>query len=182
MITVLKMSELDNQLLREIDDFWVKSFGYDPVAEDEEVEIEQGWTLVILQDEHSNEVLAVAALSNEYIGFNDSNHCVTGIISMASKYERRGNGKRLLQAIQKHLVLTNTVGVGFCKRSVSPFYEKCGFSVSQNLVAKFREGDGDKLCSHPDGDEDVIFYNDRDKLRLRLEHDLRGVAIVDEFW
>jgi hypothetical protein len=38
------------------------------------------------------------------------------------------------------------------------------------------------LLLHPDGDEDVIFYNDINKLQSKLESELQGFAVVEEFW
>ena len=109
---------------------------------------------------------------------------VQGILNVVAAVKGQGYGRAVMAAVYEWLISENCTGVGFTKREVSPFYERCGYQVARDLVERFREDDpdDDTVWPHPDGDEDVFYVNDYANLFQTILSTPNELAFVPEFW
>ena len=177
------MSSVSQPLLRNIDELWTNTFNWQPVPDDEEVEADPEANLFLLRSDNNEKILATAVIKPYDIRFNGTTYPVQGILNVVSGVKKQGYGRMVMEAVKEWLIAEQTTGMGFAKRSVSKFYSQCGYQVEKDLVERFREEAKDgTLNSHPDGEEDVIYVNDRANLVQTILSKPNRWAYIPEFW
>ncbi|MEM9502698.1 MAG: GNAT family N-acetyltransferase [Cyanobacteria bacterium P01_E01_bin.43] len=178
------LSTLTQPLLRTLDALWTDAFGWQPLPDDEEVEVDPAEHLFLLQSEDEARVLATAVVKRFDVTFTGVAYPVQGILNVVAAVKGQGYGQAVMAAVHEWLLSEGHTGMGFTKREVSPFYERCGYQVARDLVERFREDDldNDAVRPHPDGDEDVLYVNDYGNLIQTILSTPNEFALVPEFW
>lgn len=179
----IPISSVSQPLLRAIDELWADAFNWQLVPDDEEVEADPKASLFLLRSDNNEEILATAVVKPFDIRFDGTTYPVQGILNVVSAVKRQGYGRMVMEAVKEWLIAEQTTGLGFAKRSVSGFYSQCGYKVEKDLVERFREEARDgTLNPHPDGEEDVIYVNDRANLIQTILSKPTRWAYIPEFW
>ena len=177
------ISSISQILLRSVDELWAEAFNWQPIPDGEEVEADPEASLFLLQSDNTKEVLATAVVKPFEVCFAGHLYSVQGILNVVSAVHRQGYGRIVMAAVKEQLVSEGQTGLGFSKRNVSPFYERCGYKVERDLVERFRErGAESTVSAHPDGDEDVIYVNDYANLVQTILSHPNDWAYIPEFW
>lgn len=178
------LSTLPQSLLRTLDALWTDAFGWQPLPDDEAVEVDPAEQLFLLRSEDETRVLATAVVKRFDVKFAGVAYPVQGILNVVVAVKDQGYGRAVMVAVHEWLISENCTGVGFTKREVSPFYERCGYQVARDLVERFREEDpdDDTVRPHPDGGEDVFYVNDYANLFQAILSTPNELAFVPEFW
>ena len=171
-------------LLRTIDALWTDAFSWQPLPDDEEVEVDPAEHLFLLRSDDQTRVLATAVAKRFDMKFAGVAYPVQGILNVVAAVKGHGYGRAVMAALHEWLLSENQTGVGFTKRAVSPFYERCGYQVARDLVERFREEDpdNDAVRPHPDGDEDILYVNDHAELIQAILSKPNELVLVPEFW
>lgn len=179
----IPISSVPQPLLRAIDELWTDAFNWQPVPNDEEVEADPEASLFLLRSDNNEEILATAVVKSFNIRFDGTTYPVQGILNVVSAVKKQGYGRMVMEAVKEWLIAEQTTGLGFAKRSVSGFYSQCGYQVEKDLVERFREEAEDgTLTPHPDGEEDVIYVNERANLIQTILRKPTCWAYIPEFW
>ena len=179
----IPISSVSQPLLRAIDELWTDAFNWQPVPDDEEVEADPEANLFLLRSDNNDRILATAVVKPFKIRFDGTTYPVQGILNVVSAVKKQGYGRMVMEAVKEWLIAEQTTGLGFAKRSVSGFYSQCGYKVGKDLVERFREEVEDgTLNPHPDGEEDVIYVNDRVNLIQTILSKPTCLAYIPEFW
>ena len=177
------ISSVPQPLLRTIDELWTDAFNWQPVPDDEEVESDPEASLFLLRSDDNKHVLATAVVKPFDVRFAGVTYQVQGILNVVAAVQKQGYGRMVMAAVKELLIAERQTGLGFAKRGVSEFYSRCGYRVERDLVERFREEAADRtLRPHPDGEEDVIYVNDRAGLIQTILSKPDEWACVPEFW
>ena len=177
------LSTIPQPLLRTIDALWTDAFGWQPVPDEEEVEVDPTADLFLLLSDDGRRVLATAVVKRFDVQFAGLVYPVQGILNVVASVRSQGYGRAVMAAVREWLVTEGQTGLGFAKRGVSEFYARCGYQVERNLVERFREAcPGGTVRPHPDGDEDVFYVNDHGNLIWTILSHSSEWAVVPEFW
>lgn len=177
------LTSIPQSLLRTIDELWTDAFGWQPVPADEEVEVDPTASLFLLRSDDETNILATAVVTPFYVDFTGIRYPVQGILNVVAAVQGQGYGRTIMAAVKEWLISENQTGMGFAKRSVSPFYTRCGYEVERDLVERFREECSESTVRpHPDGDEDIFHTNDYANLIQKILSSPDKLAVVPEFW
>ena len=179
----IPISSVPQPLLRTIDELWTEAFNWQPVPDDEEIEADPEASLFLLRSDNNEKILSTAVVKPFDIRFDGTTYPVQGILNVVSAVKKQGYGRMVMEVVKEWLIAEQTIGLGFTKRSVSGFYSQCGYKVEKDLVERFREEAEDgTFHSHPDGEEDVIYVNDRANLIQTILSQPTCLAYIPEFW
>ncbi len=114
-------------------------------------------TFFIITDEER--ILAAGRLRPIELDFLETTYFILGVADIVAVEKGKGYGRALIEAVHARLIETEMTGVGFCRPSKSPFYEKMGFNIAKDLVERFvyKEFIG---VGHS---EDVLYVNGKDR-------------------
>ena len=111
----------------------------------------------ILKNEEGN-ILSLARIHTEFkIRISQNIYIFHELVGLVSKEEQKGFGKILLQYIINNLQNRGIETIGFCEKSLRPFYQKVGIDIlpdQANYLQEFEKGlwvpssDDDILCIH----------------------------------
>ena len=75
------------------------------------------------------------------------------------------------------------MGIGFCLRKNTLFYEKCNFFVEKDLINKFiyKDASGNSHLN-PDEDDDVIYFNDKYSLIQNIVSSPKAKIFIPFWW
>ena len=88
----IPISSVPQPLLRSIDELWTDAFGWEPVPDDEEVEVDPEASLFLLRSDNEEEILATAVVKPFDIRFDGTIYPVQGILNVVSAVKKQGYG------------------------------------------------------------------------------------------
>lgn len=128
-------------------------------------------------------ILSIARLRQTKITFMGKKYDVLGIGDMVSVTERRGYGKKVMGAIHKYAQSRKEICFGYCKRINSPFYQKSGFKIINNLVRRFIYINSDGKVVKNSFDNDLIVHpKDKNFIAMLLKNSKEKVLLEHPFF
>jgi len=137
----------------------------------------------ILIDEN-NKIVAFARLHDVNLEFLGKGYNILGLATLISIDRGKGHGKKLTLEMKKYIQKINKTGIGFCNKTLTEFYRKCGFGIIPDGTLRFRyKNDEDKLIKDPWGGGDVIYLESKDGLiKEILTHPNEKVISYRQHW
>ncbi len=85
-------------------------------------------------------------------------YVIHGVVEVISNVKGNGYGKVVVSAIRDYMIQNNLNGFGFCMSRVKGFYQKCGFSIAEDISQRFIYRTKEKDITNQNGQ--IIFYQD----------------------
>lgn len=183
IVQIIKEKDLPQEEAINIVQIWTNAFGDGKkIDENKKIKFKKEELFFIIRDQ-KNEILAVGCLKSVNIKFLKKVYQIKGIGGIVSLIQGKGYGKILMQEIRKYLEKKNFMGIGFCTRKNNPFYKKCNFFVEDDLIHRFvYKNDNGDLHHNPDGDDDVLYFNDKYSLIQQIISSPKAKVYIPFWW
>ena len=116
---------------------------------------------------NGNELAAFGRLHDIAVQFRGEQYPILGIATIVALKKRRGYGRSLMEKMKEYIESTGKTTFGFCRSSISEFYEKCGFSIIKGGDSRFVYTDNQNPASSPQG-VDVLYLAGNDGLIAQM--------------
>jgi predicted GNAT family N-acyltransferase len=134
---------------------------------------------------NTRKILAFARLHDISLKFLGKTYSIFGFATLIAAIRGQGYGQKLTLAIKNYILDRGKTCIGFCNKSLTPYYEKLGFKGIKDGVKKFRyeEPSGNLVPDKWEGKADVIYLEGKDKLVEKLINDPNQIALINRhFW
>ncbi|MBI4176681.1 MAG: GNAT family N-acetyltransferase [Candidatus Aenigmarchaeota archaeon] len=179
MLLSRKGIELSDDVISNICGIWTKAFGLKANGPADRKQFDNNQFFMVSEKKRILSVGRVIPVRG--VLFNGRAYSILGIGGIVSVMKGKGHGSQLMHAIHDYLAKSKQTGIGFCRKGVAPFYEKCGFKtapIANRFVYTNPEGklmlderSTDVLyVSGKDSFIEIVLANPREKIMLPCPH------------
>ena len=181
-IKTIRGKNLSNGKAKEIDKIFQKEFPGNEPVNPKRPKLFSNDIFFIVEDS-KNKILSVGRLKPIKIKFLGITYKIQRIADVVSVMKRKGYGKIVMTAMRKYLDKTNQTGIGFCRRTNSIFYKKCGFIIAKKLAKRFLYKNPKGQLIKNKGDDDVIYFDEKNNFVEKvLYYPKEKVIIPGKHW
>ena len=140
------------------------------------------WTaqyFLVRQDSH---LVAFGRLITVNLLFHDFLYQVLGITTVISIEKHVGYGSILMKKMKDYIVKSKKTAIGFCPRTITPFYSACGYSILEKGSDRFIYLN-DEDIPVPGKSSDLIYVHGKDMIiDLLLQYPDEKITAYRKQW
>ncbi len=177
IVTVKNGEDISQKLALEIKSLQAKAFGSSAIDKKKKYSFEHA--ICFLLRNEKGKLVSVGIIREKKMKYLGKVYKIMSIGGVASNPKGKGYGKIIMQAIVKYLKNNKLTGLGFCKKSNSPFYKKSGLEIADNVENRFCAVEQDNLYNN---NCDALYVSGKDKFMEKVQAHKRAKVYLKRFF
>lgn len=123
----------------------------------------ENWEKIYFLAKDANRLVAFGRLHDVDVTFRSETYSIFGIATVIALEKGKGYGKLLMEEIKDYILKSGKTGLGFCNKTITIFYEKCGFGIIKEGQKRFHHSAPPRFQ-----DSDAVYIGGKDDLIKKL--------------